>query len=104
MAQEYYYKKQVIEIFSVDERFLDELEAEDLICSSELEAGSEKVFPPDQVERIRIILNLVEDLEVNLPGVEVILEMRENMMRMQRQFDKILELLVRDLKGRLRGA
>jgi MerR family transcriptional regulator, heat shock protein HspR len=103
MNQEYYYRKQVIEIFDLDEQFLEELEAEDLICSSEMEAGRERVFLPAQVERIRIIRNLVEDLEVNLPGVEVILEMRENMVRMQRQFDKILELLVQDLKGRLRG-
>ena len=101
MTHEFYYRKQVIEIFNVDERFLAELEAEDLISSSELEAGHEKVYLPEQVERIRIIRNLVEDLEVNLPGVEVILEMRENMLRMQRQFDKILELLVQDLKGRL---
>jgi hypothetical protein len=33
--------------------------------------------------------------------VEVILEMRENMIRMQRQFDVILETLVQELKGRL---
>jgi hypothetical protein len=31
----------------------------------------------------------------------VILEMRENMIRMQRQFDVILETLVQELKGRL---
>ena len=67
------------------------------------ESTSERVFPPDQVERIRIIDNLVNDLEVNLAGVEVIMEMRENLIRMQRQFDQILETLVKELKTRLPG-
>ena len=101
MALTYYYRKQVIEIFEVDESFLDILEAEDLVHPVQEESTREKVFPPDQVERIRIINNLVNDLEVNLAGVEVIMEMRENLIRMQRQFDQILETLVRELKTRL---
>jgi MerR family transcriptional regulator/heat shock protein HspR len=89
MVFTYYYRKQVIEIFEVDESFLDTLEAEDLVHPVQEESTREKVFPPDQVERIRIINNLVNDLEVNLAGVEVIMEMRENLIRMQRQFDQI---------------
>ncbi len=103
MATDYYFRKQVIEIFEVDEDFLDTLEAEDLIHSIRIESVEEKVFLPDEVERIRIINNLVNDLEVNLPGVEVILEMRDNLIRIQRQFDQILETLVRELKTRLPG-
>ncbi|MGB6064931.1 MAG: chaperone modulator CbpM [Desulfomonilaceae bacterium] len=103
MATDYYYRRQVIEIFKVDEDFLDILEAEELIHPVQVESAREKVFPPDEVERIRIINNLVNDLEVNLPGVEVILEMRENLIRMQRQFDQILETLVKELKNRLPG-
>ena len=101
MGDEYYYRKQVIEIFELEESFLSELEEEDLIRTVEVETYSEKVFPMDQVERVRIIANLVRDLEVNLPGVEVILAMRENMILMQRQFDNIIETLVAELKGRL---
>jgi len=100
MADDYYYRKQVIEIFDLEEGFLAELEAEDLIHTIEVETCGERVFPLDQVERLRIISNLVRDLEVNLPGVEVILAMRENMILMQRQFDKIMEALVTELKGR----
>ena len=101
MANQYYYRRQIIEILDVDESFLDELMAEDLIHPQQIESGKEGVFPKDQVERIRIIANLVQELEVNLAGAEVILEMRENMIRMQRQFDQILQVLVRELKGRL---
>jgi len=103
MTQQYYLRKEVLEIFELDERFLDLLEAEDLIQAASVEFTSERVFPADQVERIRIVSNLVHDLEVNLPGCEVILEMRENMIRMQRQFDAILETLVAELRNRLRG-
>ncbi|MFH1116271.1 MAG: chaperone modulator CbpM [Pseudomonadota bacterium] len=101
MSKQYYYRKQIVEILEVEESFLDLIVAEDLVHPQQQEPGSEKVFPPDQVERIRIIANLVRDLEVNLPGVEVILEMRENMIRMQNQFDQILRVLVGELKNRL---
>ncbi len=103
MARNYYYRQQIIEIFELDERFLDALEAEDLVHPVQEESTRERVFPLDQVERIRIIHNLVNDLEVNLAGVEVIMEMRENLIRMQRQFDQILETLVKELKTRLPG-
>jgi MerR family transcriptional regulator/heat shock protein HspR len=103
MAPDYYYRRQIIEIFECDEGFLDRLEAEDLVQSVEAESEPERVFPPEQVERIRIINNLMRDLEVNLAGVEVILAMRENMIRMQRQFDEILDILVQELKGRMPG-
>jgi MerR family transcriptional regulator, heat shock protein HspR len=101
MPQNYYYRKQIVEIFGFEEDFINELESEELIRSEELESAHERVFPLDQMERMRIICNLVRDLEVNLPGVEVILEMRENMIRMQRQFDQILEAIVQELKLKL---
>lgn len=101
MAQEYYFRRQVVEIFGFDEDFLIKLESEELVHSVEVESVPEPVYPPDQFDRLRVIRNLMKELEVNLPGVEVILEMRENMIRMQRQFDVILETLVQELKGRL---
>ena len=103
MSPSFYYRRQIIEIFECDDTFLDKLEAEDLVHSVEDESEQERVFPPDQVERIRIINNLMRELDVNLAGVEVILAMRENMIRMQRQFDEILEMLVQELKGRIPG-
>lgn len=101
MPRDFYYRKQIVEIFGFEEEFIDKLESEELVRSEALECAHERVFPLDQVERMRIICNLVRDLEVNLAGVEVILEMRENMIRMQRQFDQILEAMVQELKLRL---
>jgi DNA-binding transcriptional MerR regulator len=102
MSEQYYYRKQVIELFDCDEAFLDELEAEALVHSIEAGTGGERVFSSDQVERIRIITNLVRDLEVNLPGCEVILEMRERLINMRSQFDQILAMLVTHFKKRSR--
>jgi MerR family transcriptional regulator/heat shock protein HspR len=103
MNEHYYSRHQVIEIFEFDEGFLDQLEAEDLVVSQEIGSATERVFTMEQVDRMRIINNLVRDLEVNLAGVEVILEMRENMILMQRQFDQILDAMVRELKSRLQN-
>ncbi len=101
MARTYYYRKEIIEIFQCDEQFLERLEAEDLVHPVEEQSIDEQVFTPDQVERIRIIRTLMSDLDVNLAGVEVILAMRENMIRMQQQFHQILETLVDELKHRM---
>jgi hypothetical protein len=39
---------------------------------------------------------------VNLPGVEVILRMRQMMFDMRRQFDEILDDLAQEFQGRLK--
>jgi MerR family transcriptional regulator, heat shock protein HspR len=100
MSEDYYYRKQVLELFDCDEEFIERLETEELVRSVKMDRVSENVFPTDQVDLIRIINLLVHDLEVNLPGVEVILEMRANMIRMQEEFDLILEALAAELKKR----
>ena len=101
MTEHYYHRKQVIELFEFDEAFLETLEAEDLVRSVHVEFCEERVFPADQMERLRVIHNLVEELDVNLAGVEVILSMRDNMILMQQQFQQILEALAKELKSRL---
>jgi DNA-binding transcriptional MerR regulator len=98
MTVEYYYRRQVTELFECDEEFLNLLEAEELVHSTEMPPSGERVFSPDQVERIRVIRNLIREMEVNLPGCEIILEMRENMIRMQEQFDRVLGMLLAALK------
>lgn len=102
MEERYFLREEIIELFDCDVAFLDELEAEELVSPVQLDAGSQTVFTPEQVERIRVITNLVKDLGVNLPGCEVILQMRENIMLMREQFDRILEALARELNTRLR--
>ena len=54
------------------------------------------------MERLRIAKILVEDMGVNIAGVEVILRMRQNMFEMRRQFDKILEDFARQIQETLK--
>ncbi|MFH0822982.1 MAG: chaperone modulator CbpM [Pseudomonadota bacterium] len=98
MERDYYHKREIIEIFKLDEDFLNNLEAEELIETVEL-PSSERVFMIDQVERLIVIDNLIRDLNVNVAGCGVILEMRENMVRMQQQFDRVLGILINALRS-----
>jgi len=59
---------------------------------------SRKLYPLDQVDRVRVAHLLIEEMGVNLEGAEVALHMREQMIAMQRQFNEILRLLGRELK------
>jgi len=91
MAGKYWTTTEVIEIFQMETRFLNELEEEEIVCPDSLEATCEKRFSEADLERLRLAKLLVEDMGVNLAGVEIILRMRQNMFDMRAQFDHILE-------------
>ena len=98
MQKEYWIISEIIEIFQVEETFIADLEEEDIVCPTCLEGISPKQFSVHDVERLRLAKILMEEMDVNLPGVEVILRMRESMIHMRRQFDDILEDLARQIK------
>ena len=91
MAKELWTKTEVVDFFQIEERFLVELEEEEIICPLCPYDPSEKLFSPTEMEKLRLAKILVEDMGVNLAGVEVILRMRQNMIEMRNQFDSILE-------------
>jgi MerR family transcriptional regulator, heat shock protein HspR len=101
MTKELWTVKEVLEVFEVDERFLSELEQEELVCPLCREESPVKVFSREELEKLRLAKVLVEDMGVNLPGVEVILRMRQMMFEMRKQFDEILEDLAVQLHGRI---
>ncbi len=53
--------------------------------------GEIRYYSPYDIERILQIRRLVEELGVNLAGVEVILNMRDQMERMRREHSEALE-------------
>ena len=53
--------------------------------------GEIRYYSPQDIEKIQQIRRLIEDLGVNLAGVEVILNMREQMQRMHEDFTEALE-------------
>jgi len=87
---------EVIEICCVDEDFLLRLEQESLITP--IMQDSQKLYPLEQVDRIRVARLLIKDMGLNFEGAEVALHMREQMIAMQRQFNELLRLLGHKLK------
>ena len=69
----------------------------------ELETVQDRKFiPNDQIQRLEMILRLSRDLGVNLPGIDVILQMRQRMIEMRREVDQILEFLRSEISRDLR--
>jgi MerR family transcriptional regulator, heat shock protein HspR len=67
-------------------------EREGLLKPSRSE-GNTRLYTDLDLERLELILSLTRDLGVNLAGVEIILNMREKMDAMQREFERFFEYL-----------
>lgn len=96
MARKYLRITEVTKICRVDRKFVVRLEQEKVIYP--IVRRHQKLYPMDQVDRVRVAHLLIEEMGVNLEGAEVALNMREQMIAMQRQFNEILHLLGRELK------
>ena len=103
MKEEFWTVRQVTQFFEIEDAFLDRLEQEEIVCPICRQGPPSKLYPPGEVEKVRVAKILVEDMGVNLAGVEVILQMRRNMLQMRKQFDDILEALARDLRKSLKN-
>ena len=96
MARKYLRITEVVEICGVNEEFVIRLEKEKVIYP--IVRRERKLYPLDQVDRVRVAHLLIEEMGVNLEGAEVALHMREQMIAMQRQFNELLRLLGQELK------
>lgn len=67
-------------------------EREGLLKPSRSE-GNTRLYTDQDLERLELILSLTRDLGVNLAGVEIILNMREKMDVMQREFERFFQYL-----------
>lgn len=65
-------------------------EREGLLLPSRTE-GKTRLYSEEDIERLEFILNLTRDLGVNLAGVEVVLNLRDQMQRMQEETRRLLE-------------
>ncbi|MET0502848.1 MAG: chaperone modulator CbpM [Candidatus Binatia bacterium] len=96
MPRKYLRITEVIRICGVDQAFIDRLEQERII--QPVMRRKLKVYGREQVDRVRVAHLLIEEMGVNLEGAEVALNMREQMIAMQRQFNELLLLLGQRLK------
>lgn len=82
----------VAEQYGVHPQTLRMYEREGLIKPSRSAKGT-RYYTEEDIERLELILNLTRDLGVNLAGVEIILNMREKMKQMQREFEDFLKYI-----------
>jgi MerR family transcriptional regulator/heat shock protein HspR len=82
----------VAELFDIHPQTLRLYEREGLLKPSRSE-GNTRLYTDEDLERLELILSLTRDLGVNLAGVEIILNMREKMLLMQKEFQRFLELI-----------
>ncbi len=96
MPRKYRRIREVVRLCGVKESFVLRLERERLI--QPVIQGKERLYSIEQVDRVRVAHMLIKEMGVNLEGVEVALHMREQMIAMQRQFEKVLQSLGAELK------
>ena len=55
--------------------------------------GNTRLYGPDEIKRLEMILRLTRDLGVNLAGVEVILNLQKRMMSMEMEMEQLIHLI-----------
>lgn len=77
-----YYSIQVVaQTLGVHPQAIRLYEREGLITS--VRSGKERYYSTAQIERLRVIVQLRQELGINLAGIEVILDMRERLLKLQ---------------------
>lgn len=85
----------VAELFGIHPQTLRLYEREGLLEPSRTE-GNTRVYTDEDLEQLQTILNLRE-LGVNLAGVDIILNMRVKMQRMQEEITQFTDFIHREL-------
>ena len=62
--------------------------------------GNTRLYSEEDLEQLETILSLTRDLGVNLAGVEIILNMRRKIERMQHEVNEFMEYVKRELVAR----
>ena len=73
-------------------------EREGLLLPSRTE-GKTRLYSDEDLERLEFILSLVRDLGVNLAGVEVVLDLRSRLHRMQEEMIQNIEALEQHIRA-----
>jgi MerR family transcriptional regulator, heat shock protein HspR len=59
--------------------------------------GNTRLFTDGDLERLEVILTLARDMGVNLAGIEIILNMREKMVEMEKQMTEFAVVVQQEL-------
>jgi len=97
-GKRYYMISAVSKRFDVHPQTLRLYERDGLLKPSRTE-GNTRLYTDEDLDRLEVILNLTRNLGVNLAGVEIVLNMREKMGRMQDEMSAFLEFFLEQLSN-----
>ena len=92
----YYMISAVAQKYNIHPQTLRLYEREGLLKPSRTE-GNTRLYSEEDLEQLETILSLTRDLGVNLAGVEIILNMRRKIERMQSEVNEFMEYVKREL-------
>ena len=95
-GKRYYMISAVSQRFGVHPQTLRLYERDGLLKPSRTE-GNTRLYTDEDLERLRVILNLTRELGVNLAGVEIVLNMRDKMQRMQDEMSAFMGFFLEQL-------
>lgn len=95
----YFLISAVSERFGVHPQTLRIYEREGLLVPIRSE-GNTRMYDEEALQRLQLILTLTRELGVNLAGVEVVLNMRERMIRLQSEFAQVLDAVRTEVLAR----
>jgi MerR family transcriptional regulator/heat shock protein HspR len=90
----------VCEMFEIHPQTLRMYEKEGLLHPKRVSGA--RLYSQEDLERIRVILNLTKELGVNRAGVDIILRMRRRVETLQREMDNMLDYLELDMQKKFR--
>jgi MerR family transcriptional regulator/heat shock protein HspR len=93
----YYMISAVAAKYNIHPQTLRLYEREGLLKPSRTE-GNTRLYSDEDLQELETILALTRDLGVNLAGVEIILNMRRKMDRMQHEVNEFMVYVKRELK------
>jgi MerR family transcriptional regulator, heat shock protein HspR len=89
----------VAEMYDIHPQTLRLYEREGLLIPSRSN-GNTRLYTPEDLERLEAILTLTRDLGVNLAGIEIILNMRQRMQRMEEEMQAFVDFVQKELVER----
>ncbi len=86
----------VCEMFNIHPQTLRLYEREGLLLPQRV--GRARMYSQEDLERIRMILNLTKELGVNKAGVDIILRMRRRFEALHKEMEEMMDYLERDIR------
>jgi len=88
----YYHISSVARIYHIHPQTLRLYEREGLLKPSRSD-GNTRLYSDEDLRQLEVILNLSRDMGVNLAGIEIILNMRRKIERIEEEINQFLEYI-----------